>query len=73
MKRMHDDRSGGLFGLAAFIIVLVILAYAVSVLFPSEWHTIAHMISTAWADLSHWLSQGWDALKGLFHKYLGSI
>lgn len=68
MKTWHDDRSGNLFGLAAFIIVLVILAFAASVLFPSEWHDISHMVSTAWADIRHWLSQGWDVLKGLFHK-----
>ena len=70
MKSLKDDRSGSVRGLVVTALLLIILAYAISVLFPHQWAHIVMLAHQVWYELSKWLGQAWDALKGLLDKYV---
>jgi hypothetical protein len=70
MKSWRNDRSGGLLGLAALLLVLLMLAYAVSVMFPNVWHDLTEMVSRAWPDIHRMISKIWDVFTGWLDKHL---
>lgn len=69
MRSLRDDRGGGLLGLAALLIALIVLAYAFSVLFPQEWSRFIDLAAQTWSALRALLERAWDAISGWLSRY----
>jgi cell shape-determining protein MreC len=70
MKNWKGDTSGGIVSTAVWLIILFILAAAISVFLPQTWNDITQFINGIWTDVYQWLNGTWESLREFFNKLL---
>ncbi len=70
MKNWKGDESGGMVSTAIWLIVLFVVAAAISVFLPQTWNEIMQFVNGIWSDAYNWLNGMWEDVRSFFSRLL---